>query len=88
MTPERRPAALLDGEHDLELTQAQMAALGNAPREPVGAEDVGDLEGEARHMQNYMRRFGSCTTAAENDDLMVELTSQDETGCLAHQPST
>ena len=51
MTPERGAAALLDGGHDLELTQAQVAALGNAPRGPVGAEDVGDLEGEARHLQ-------------------------------------
>jgi hypothetical protein len=88
MAPERRAAALLDGGHDLELAQAQVAALGNAPRGPVGAEDVGNLEGEARHVKRYARGRGSCTAAAEIDDVMVELPSKDETGCLAHQPST
>ena len=88
MTPERGAAALLDGGHDLELTQAQVAALGNAPRGPVGAEDVGDLEGEARHLQRYARGRGSRTAAAGIDDVMVELQSRDETGCLVHQTPT
>ena len=86
--PERRAAALLDGGHDHKLAQAQVAALGNAPRGPVDAEDVGDLEGEARHLQRYVRGRGSRTAAARIDDVMVELPSTDETGCLVHQPST
>ena len=45
MATERRGAALLDGGHDLELGQAQVAALRGAPGRPVGAEDVADLEG-------------------------------------------
>ena len=88
MAPECRAAALLDGGHDLELAQAQVSALRNAPRWPVGAEDVGDLEGEARHLQRYVRGRGSCTATAGFDDVMVELPSKDETGCLVHQPST
>jgi hypothetical protein len=49
MTTERRAAALFDGRHDLELTQAQVAALTLAPGRAVDAEDVGDLQGGVRH---------------------------------------
>jgi hypothetical protein len=46
MATQRRAAALLDGRHHLELTQAQVAALRGAPAGPVRAEDVGDLQGK------------------------------------------
>ena len=49
MSTQRRAAALLDGRHDLELAQAQVAALRLAPGGPVGAEDVGDLQGGPPH---------------------------------------
>ena len=43
MSTQRRAAALNDGRHDPELTQAQVATLGCSPSGAVGAEDVGDL---------------------------------------------
>ena len=49
VTPQRRAAALFDGRHDLELTQAQVSTLAQAPGGTVDAEDVGDLQGGARH---------------------------------------
>ena len=45
MSTQRRAAALLDGRHHLELTQAQVRALSLPPRRPVDAEDVRDLQG-------------------------------------------
>jgi len=47
MPTQRRAAALLDGGHDLELTQAQVSTLAQAPGGTVDAEDVGDLQGGA-----------------------------------------
>jgi len=49
ISPQRRAAALFDGGHRLELTDAQMAMLAFAlqPGWPVGAEDVRDLQGVA-----------------------------------------
>ena len=44
MATQCRAAALLDGRHDLELTQAQMAALRLAPLRPMHAEDVGHFQ--------------------------------------------
>ena len=49
-------AALFDGRHDLELTQAQVAALRLAPSGPVRAEDVGDLQGGTPHEGGLRRR--------------------------------
>ena len=49
MSTQRRAAALLDGRHDFELTQAQMRALSLAPSGPMHTEDVGDFQGEAPH---------------------------------------
>jgi len=43
MSPQCRAAALLDGRHDLELTQAQVRALSLAPGGSMGTEDVGDF---------------------------------------------
>jgi hypothetical protein len=44
MPAEGRRAAVLNGAHDLELVEAQVAALGIAPCGPVAAEDVRDLQ--------------------------------------------
>jgi hypothetical protein len=49
MSSQRRGAALFDGRHDLELTEAQVSCLLLAPRRTVGAEDVGDLQGRPPH---------------------------------------
>ena len=49
MSPQRRAAALFDGRHHLELTEAQVAVLRSPPGRPVGAEDVRDLHGGAPH---------------------------------------
>ena len=42
-------AAALDGRHDLQLGEAQMAGLSVPPGSPVGAEDIRDLQTLARH---------------------------------------
>src|ERR1700675_317582 len=42
MSTQRRGAALFDGRHDLQLSQAQLYSL--SPRWPMDAEDVRDLE--------------------------------------------
>src|SRR5216683_3111856 len=42
MSTQRRGAALFDGRHDLQLSQAQLYSL--SPRWPVDAEDVCDLQ--------------------------------------------
>ena len=49
MAAQRRAAALFDGRHHLELAEAQVAVLGLPPGRPVGAEDIRDLQGGARH---------------------------------------
>ena len=49
VSPQRRAAALFDGGHHLELTEAQVAVLRLPPSRPVGAEDVRDLQGGAPH---------------------------------------
>jgi len=49
MSPQRRAAALFDGGHHLELTEAQVSVLRLPPSQPVGAEDVRDLQGGAPH---------------------------------------
>jgi hypothetical protein len=46
---ERGGAAALDRRHHLELTEAQVAAIGTAPSWPVGAEDIRDLQRATRH---------------------------------------
>ena len=44
MAAERRRAAVLDRTHDLHLAEAHMAGIGFAPRRPVVAEDIRDLQ--------------------------------------------
>ena len=53
---ERGGAAGLDRRHDLQLGEADMAGVGLAPRRPVGAKDVGDLQGRGRAMRPLVRR--------------------------------
>ena len=36
-------------DHDLQLVEAHVAGVGLAPRRPVGAKDVGDLQARPRH---------------------------------------
>jgi hypothetical protein len=44
MAAERRCAAALDRTHDLDLAEADMAGIGFAPRCPMVAEDIRDLQ--------------------------------------------
>ena len=44
MAAERRRAAALDGRHDLQLAEADMAGVGAAPCRSVIAEDIRDLQ--------------------------------------------
>ena len=44
MSAERRRAAAFDRTHDLHLAEADMAGVGFAPRRPVVAEDIRDLQ--------------------------------------------
>ena len=69
MSPQRRAAALLDGGHHLELTEAQVATLRLPPGRPVGAEDVRDLQGGALHQRPLRRSHGLQRT----DDLAQDL---------------
>ena len=49
MAAEREAAALLDRRHDLQLAEAQVSPLVLAPRRPVIAEDIRDLQGGTVH---------------------------------------
>ena len=44
MAAERRGAAALDGAHHLHLVEADVPGIGSAPRRPVVAEDIRDLQ--------------------------------------------
>jgi hypothetical protein len=46
---ERGCATGLDRRHDLQLGEAHVPGVGLSPRRPVGAKDVGDLQGRPRH---------------------------------------
>ena len=46
---ERGCATGLDRRHDLQLGEAHVTGVGLPPRRPMGAKDVGDLEGRPRH---------------------------------------
>ncbi len=50
VSAEGRRAAALDGAHHLELEQAHVTAVGMAPRGPVVAEDIRDLQGWTGHV--------------------------------------
>jgi len=58
MTAEGGAAALLDGRHDLQLAEAQVPLLLLAPRRPVGAEDIRDLQAVGTNVP-YSGRGGS-----------------------------
>ena len=49
MPAERGGATTLDRRHDLQLNEAQVTGVGLAPRRPMGAKDVGDLQTGPRH---------------------------------------
>ena len=49
VSAERGGAAGLDRRHDLQLAEADMAGVGLAPRRPMGAKDVGDLQARPPH---------------------------------------
>ena len=46
---ERGCATGLDRRHDFQLGEARVTGVGLPPRRPMGAKDVGDLEGRPRH---------------------------------------
>ena len=56
MAAEGGAAALLDGRHDLQLAEAQVATLLPTQSRPVGAEDIRDLQGGALHARLRCRR--------------------------------
>ena len=58
MSSQRRAAALFDGRHDLELTDAQVSPLRLSPRGPVGPEDIRDLQGTTPHGRGLLDRQG------------------------------
>ena len=49
VSAERGRATGLDRRHDLQLREAHVPGVGLSPRRPVGAKDVGDLQGRPRH---------------------------------------
>ena len=49
VSAERGSAASLDRRHHLQLGKAHVAGVGLAPRRPMGAKDVGDLQTGPRH---------------------------------------
>ncbi len=56
MAAERRRAAVFDRRHHLELAETHMADVGAAPGGPIGAEDIGDLDGRPRCDHRALRR--------------------------------
>ncbi len=57
VTTERRRAAALDGGHDLELAEAQVAGVGPAEGRAEVAEDVLNLHACARHRGRRLNRL-------------------------------
>ena len=49
VSAERRGPAALDRRHDFQLSEADVASVGFAPRRPMGSKDVGDLQARPRH---------------------------------------
>ncbi len=56
MAAEGEAAALLDGRHDLQLSEAQVPPLVLSPSRPVGAEDIRDLQGIRGTSLRYVGR--------------------------------
>ena len=49
VSAERGCATGLDRRHDLQLVEAHVTGVGLSPCRPIGAKDVGDLQGRPRH---------------------------------------
>src|SRR5271156_3937721 len=56
MAAERRRAAALDRRHHLHLVEADVPGIGAAPRRPVVAEDIRDLQHWTGHDRGSLRR--------------------------------
>jgi hypothetical protein len=56
MPAESRRAAALDGRHDFQLAEADVAGVGATPSRPVGAEDIRDLDGGRGKASHVLRR--------------------------------
>jgi hypothetical protein len=56
MATERSRAAVLDGRHDLDLAEADMAGIGLSPRRSMAAENIRDLQRRAGHGRGALRR--------------------------------
>ena len=56
MAAERGGAAALDRAHDLHLVEADVTGIGSAPRRPVVAEDIRDLQRRTGHGRGQLRR--------------------------------
>jgi hypothetical protein len=56
MPAERRRAAALDRRHYLQLVEADVTGVGSAPRRPVIAEDIRDLQLRTEHCRGRLRR--------------------------------
>jgi len=55
MAAERRGPATLDRGHHLQLGEAHVTGVGLAPRRPMGAKNVGDLQVGPRHAASVRR---------------------------------
>jgi hypothetical protein len=56
MPAERRRAAALDRSHDLQLVEADVPGVGSAPRRPMVAEDIRDLQRWTGHVRGLLGR--------------------------------
>src|ERR1700738_5390387 len=56
MPAERRRAAALDRRAYLQLVEADVTGVGSAPRRPVIAEDIRDLQLRTEHCRGRLRR--------------------------------
>ena len=56
MSAERARAAALDCRHHLQLIEADMAGIGDAPCRTMAAEDIRDLQRRARHVRRCVSR--------------------------------
>ena len=56
MAAERHRAAALDGRHYLQLVEADVPGIGAAPRRPMVAEDIGNLQRWTGHRRRRLRR--------------------------------
>ena len=56
MPAERRRSTALDRRHHLELVEADVPGVGSAPRRPMAAEDIRDLQRWTGHGRGLLRR--------------------------------